>query len=595
MFDPENFMDHNSDAWIDLPTNFTSLPEFSSASDIESLLKHQLPAEKAHAFLHEMTHHWCFDSYVGIALSILKTRIYYGIAALEAGRDYEELDVLDDIVRYQAVTEFLRPVSEGIALFAEHDARPEGLSFYSTPLVQAFHLRRDLLTKAISDGPTLWTSDAISQLAREGLDMFRLEPHGVERKADLLCSDFDTAESPYLSGYLAIKTLWIEQRRKAVHFNNSDAFLSYVRSYFFNDLGMVAAMLCPKHEMGIAESISLHMHSRLTNLFDADTEEAFRSWDSQGDVEIEGNEGTNPIMSLSSTGEVRPEMTFNPTPGLLIETEAAREGHDRLSQLISWLDHRNERSDLFRAIKRVGAIRIGARGLMPVAAIKVKAINNERVVSDCGVEFGPFIFADDQTQLFGTYTLEYFHIPSNKRVKTDQLVVLTRGDSVVGTLKIDDEDEELQSLVRYLKPSAQQLEDIRNLRRFEQDVRASQTMYVTRTILEDYRMEETIAASLRIWIRGMASRFLVGEDWESTLEKYGYAGLFHIFEGDVAFIRKFSEYSLRANHYNQDSTLSKMFNSDVERRNFYSDLVRIEKKWSVKVHWKGQHIEECFL
>ena len=71
----DRFFEQGGNAWIDLPTNFTSLPAFREPEDVNGLLENNLPLDKAPVFLHEMTHHWCFNSPLGIALTLLKARL----------------------------------------------------------------------------------------------------------------------------------------------------------------------------------------------------------------------------------------------------------------------------------------------------------------------------------------------------------------------------------------------------------------------------------------------------------------------------------------------------------------------------------------
>ena len=382
--DPKNFFEHDGDAWIDLPTNFTSLPGFSTGHDLKALLDKRIPSAKASSFIHEMTHHWCFDSPLGNVLSILKSRITYGLAALQSGEEFEEFDLIDDIVRYQASTELLRPFVEGLALFAEHDARAEGAAIYSRPILQLFKMSGATIDFDNYLGlPGIITPNIMSKMLRESVDRMRLSNSGVERKADLLCSSIDAGESPYLAGYLSLKGVWIRQKELRGKVINSDQFLSYMRCYVFYDYGLIKAILSDKHEFNIVTEISAYLHSRILALNEVDLEPSMRDWDRAANSEFGGT-----LMSLSSDGRVVPLSKHVQMPGLLNKATESADGHSRLCKIVSWLDHSKEANPVLRAIKYVGSIRISLRGLMPIFGLSVEAIDKDTVRAKDGVTFG---------------------------------------------------------------------------------------------------------------------------------------------------------------------------------------------------------------
>jgi hypothetical protein len=72
-------------------------------------------------FLHEFTHHWCFDSKVGSAIAMVRLRAQrHATVHSQAHR----AQILGDVVRARAAEIVLRPLSEGLALFAEFDIVP---------------------------------------------------------------------------------------------------------------------------------------------------------------------------------------------------------------------------------------------------------------------------------------------------------------------------------------------------------------------------------------------------------------------------------------------------------------------------------------
>ena len=126
------------------------------------------------------------------------------------GEEVEEFDILDDIIRYKVTVELLRPITEGLALFAEHDVRPEGPFFYSAPITNLAVLNRRFLPlpETGAERPIVLSQDDLSSAVTSGLDALRRSNHGIQRKADLLSSPLDFKKKVYLGGYLAVRNLW---------------------------------------------------------------------------------------------------------------------------------------------------------------------------------------------------------------------------------------------------------------------------------------------------------------------------------------------------------------------------------------------------
>jgi hypothetical protein len=109
---------------------------------VSGLFKGRLPGNTWHLFVHELTHHWCFSTPVGHALSVLYTRPFLNLpdrGALPAESSDQDTDARYisglDVVTYDMALGLLYPFIEGMAMFSEFDVAPhfEG-KVYSLPL-----------------------------------------------------------------------------------------------------------------------------------------------------------------------------------------------------------------------------------------------------------------------------------------------------------------------------------------------------------------------------------------------------------------------------------------------------------------------------
>jgi hypothetical protein len=234
-----SFRDPNIHAWVDLLTNFASLPNVR-LEHVRFLQQGHVPIDIVNTVMHEMMHHWCFLTPVGEVLSLLKYRVRHALLAAVSGDNEDkfddDMDVVCDLVRYEAVERALGPIIEGLALFTEHDASTGGLDeSYCRPLHQfSVFILHELFTNA--------SSRRLIHLAEvdEWLRRNRTRPEGVERKADLLASPLELGKSVYLAGYLTLKAFVVTRNNS---FGGSyDKLLGYLRSYFFQDYGLVDAM-----------------------------------------------------------------------------------------------------------------------------------------------------------------------------------------------------------------------------------------------------------------------------------------------------------------------------------------------------------------
>lgn len=203
-------------------------------------------------FLHEWTHRWCFHSRVGSTLALLRMRA--------ACREYRGRSAFDDYVRCMTASTVLEPIAEGLALFAEFDAYPGKSPWMS----------QTLSTSLVLFAPAVKTHGKPLLLLEGLLQTLRRDPVMLERKAGIYARPADVFD-PYLIGYLSVRSLWCQMAAACSALNDRDLFLSYLRSYFYDDPGMVLAMLDTyPSELHAANAIVNHLLSRIRELVSFD-------------------------------------------------------------------------------------------------------------------------------------------------------------------------------------------------------------------------------------------------------------------------------------------------------------------------------------
>jgi hypothetical protein len=252
MLNPED-QEPGERSFTDPLSNLVIFSSINLERHLREILEFDLPLESLPSFLHETTHHWCVISPVGIAEMLLffrARRAAWKFFMLSNRKDtdvpgpfghlHDEIrrtsDVLDAVVRYEFTQGLMRPLSEGIALFAEHDASTGAAATVSTPLrLVAMLYARGL---AFRKGTNLEKMPLVLAGGRLTMDHIR-------RKADLMLQPLDCEKGGYLPGYLMVKTLWMFNllHLECPKFLDSDFFLQFSRSFFYDDWEMVACLL----------------------------------------------------------------------------------------------------------------------------------------------------------------------------------------------------------------------------------------------------------------------------------------------------------------------------------------------------------------
>lgn len=219
-------------------------------------------------FLHESTHHWCFDSLVGGTIAMLELQAMRHATVSRCATHKEQYHVFDCLLRARVASNLLRPLAEGLALFAEYDAVPGASPQISTPLLGAIYCF-GLPTMAEDDKLLPWKAT---------LQLLRRSPGFCARKASVLQRPF-SCEDAYLPGYMSVKSLWRSAARRSSQFMDTDLFLAFVKGYFYEDPRFVSAILDPEaKEVRAAQGIYAYFLQRTNEFLSLDIESAVNEW-----------------------------------------------------------------------------------------------------------------------------------------------------------------------------------------------------------------------------------------------------------------------------------------------------------------------------
>ncbi|TAZ44251.1 hypothetical protein [Rhizobium ruizarguesonis] len=204
----------------------------------------ELNPESLPSVLHEGTHHWCFLSPLGLALSLL---YYSGVGTtIEFGDDREShdkeiSDAVKSLMRYEQASRILAPIIEGLALFAEFDLPGTSPDVWPLPLTWA----HGLFGGKTSDEPDL---DKVFARVRELLTEMRSSDQLIGRKISVLLGSGDAGKNPYLAGYLTVKWAWHATANQRREFADQDVFFVFLRHYIFCDPELVRLLHAPFEE-----------------------------------------------------------------------------------------------------------------------------------------------------------------------------------------------------------------------------------------------------------------------------------------------------------------------------------------------------------
>jgi hypothetical protein len=242
----------NADAWWQVNGEFCSLTGARTLIDSNLVELHCLDVPRLSAqvrgenpsgveagklcdVLHEAVHHWCFDTPVGAGLGLLREQLVEEVLKGGSLQDFASL-----YIRYVAAAEAIRPIVEGIALFAEFDVLPGDGNLRVVPLFWLAMLAEPSAT--FVGGGIRVSEDVIFSAIKK----MRLLDSTLDRKDGLLCQPLGPHRSGgYLTGYLLVKGLW--QRLKAGNplARDPELWLAFIRAWCFNDTEFARALVMP--------------------------------------------------------------------------------------------------------------------------------------------------------------------------------------------------------------------------------------------------------------------------------------------------------------------------------------------------------------
>lgn len=216
-------------------SNTVVLDKLELSESLPNVLVGKLPIKVLPVLLHEVTHNWCFNSPVGLALALLALNTRSKLLMIEEFDSETKNRLVTDEIKYNLTISLLLPILEGLSEFAEFDLLPTTSPIMSMTSVAAISLFMGKDSK-----PDSYLEDFIYNVRK-----CRMQKIYTDRKQSIFCHSFDCLQSSYLSGYLFIKSQFHFASSDNDKFKDTDFFLHYYRSYIFDDWELTRLLLRP--------------------------------------------------------------------------------------------------------------------------------------------------------------------------------------------------------------------------------------------------------------------------------------------------------------------------------------------------------------
>jgi hypothetical protein len=245
-------------------TNLTWFSDIEAGVFLAGVQRAGLPLAALPGFLHEATHHWCFNFTAGTSAALLYRRALRDAVPPEgsggvSGAVAQRLTY--SMMRVEAFLAVQQPLAEGLALFAEFD-----LFATEDPKARCLPVERamDLFSQSIVPDDELGSPPGKGTPARLNamLNTMHLEPVALRRKTDVLLLPIDAPDG-YLAGYLLVKQLWFLAMTADSRLEDPQLFMTYLTWFVYADLGLVARLLDDTPDVPTVLSVIEYFTSRL--------------------------------------------------------------------------------------------------------------------------------------------------------------------------------------------------------------------------------------------------------------------------------------------------------------------------------------------
>ncbi len=486
---------HDLGGWTDPIGNDTILPNPLFLQTAGYLMVGKFPLPLLSTFLHEATHHWCFESRLGYAVSALWLRARRRALILSQTKDADtdqRYDFLDDMIRYWSIVLMLRPLAEGMALFAEHDlySNPRHPNELLPPLYA-------WLMATAGDYDEKKGMAAAEKTLLERLLGTRCSVRGIERKRSIFAQSLRTDGGGYLAGYLAVKAMWgILFTKSPQVFEKKGLFLCFLRDWIFDSTELLTEFFNEDlHDINIPDAISRAFQTRLGHLVNV----------------------TDGQLSEFEQRNLRPPQYFSSDPPKAdypTSVEKLFRAAESVDQTrFAWLDTQTiNRRHLMRVFSAKARVRVNEHGRVLVFPID----SPSPVPPDFPIMSMPAV--EGSTQGEGEGIVEY-HISITKRF---QAVLIFREGKIVSTSAEEKHAEELKEYE--IGGGVEHLRELRNL-----------SSEIIESVIDRAGVREELDASL-VGIRDITDRIyqrrglLVSSDAEEgiaaeILAKHGFWSL----------------------------------------------------------------------
>ena len=323
----------SNSSWVDILSNNAFLRNAHPDTFTNILLEYKYPPTIFFSFLHESTHHWCFNTAYGNLIFGIRAKCLNQLSQL-LGTKYLDEDLkwefFNNDIRYTYLIDVYKPLLEGIALFSEFDSWPSESESLPPNLIHATRVFSRLQPEELKTASFKEMEDGYWKV----LHHLRFTRNiGVEKKKNLLLTPLELKKSVYLSGYLFLKNLQIALIFKNSAFEDSSIFLQFIRHFFLNDPGLINAVFTPNH----------NDHLIASDIF---------NWFVNRVGQINHLVLSDEYIKEFENGCINQNFFIDKCVGMFLTQESKNSGMDKLSNLLTDVLRKEDTGNRLRFLKR---------------------------------------------------------------------------------------------------------------------------------------------------------------------------------------------------------------------------------------------------